>query len=348
MKKLLLIFAALLPCFLAFSQEADDTGSYVDVQIIPRFEFNPYFTPGKSGDGSSGYSFGNSSIYTHVEGAISDHVSFILSNHWLKATYGGWDETADLYRSTLYSNSTNWLDIATVNFNFGNWSFTLGKDCMATAGFEYDPWDFEVDYMLIGETPVLTSYLWYNLPCYQWGGKIGYGIGDHTSFALQMTTSPFGERPFASGLYNYSLQWKGNYGPLSNIWSASALQRPDGGFEWLVALSQRVEVGDFTLGLDWYNMVDLDYDEDDCPVELLKGNTIRPVVSYSPSDKFDMGATANIYTRLGELYDLNAGAFFHYYPIETIQLHAGMGWDLNTAALTAMIGVKVNLHIFQR
>ena len=46
MKKLLLLFAALLPCFLAYSQEADDTGSYVDVQIIPRFEFNPYFTPG--------------------------------------------------------------------------------------------------------------------------------------------------------------------------------------------------------------------------------------------------------------------------------------------------------------
>ena len=81
MKKLLLLFAALLPCFLAYSQEADDTGSYVDVQIIPRFEFNPYFTPGGSGDGSSGYSFGNSSLYTLVEGAISDHVSFTLSNH---------------------------------------------------------------------------------------------------------------------------------------------------------------------------------------------------------------------------------------------------------------------------
>lgn len=348
MKKLLLFFAALLPCFLAYSQEADGTGRYVDVQIIPRFEFNPYFTPGQSGDGSSGYSFGNSSIYTLVEGAFSEHVSYTISNHWLKSTFGGWDETADLYRTTLYSNTTNWVDIATVDFNFGNWTFTLGKDCMATGGFEYDAWDVDVDYMLVGDKTILASYLWNNLPSYQWGGKVAYSIQDHTTLALQMTTSPFGERPFVSGLYSYSAQWNGNYGPLSNIWSASAIQRQDGGFEWLVSLSQRVELGDFTLGLDWYNMVDVDYDDDDCPTDLLKGNTIRPVLSYSPSEKFDLGAAVNIYTRMGALYDLNAGAFFHYYPLENIQLHATVGWDKNTAALAAMAGLKVNLHIFQR
>ena len=348
MKKLLLFFAALLPCFLAYSQEADDTGSYVDVQIIPRFEFNPYFTPGGSGDGSSGYSFGNSSLYTLVEGAISDHVSFTLSNHWLKATSGFMSETADLYKSTLYSNTTNWLDIATVDCSFGNWTFTLGKDCLATAGFEFDPWDVDVDYMLIGETPILASYLWYNLPSYQWGGKIAYSIQEHTSLALQMVTSPFGERPFASGLFSYSLQWKGNYGPFSNIWSVSAIQRPDGGFEPLVALSQQVEMGDFVAGFEWYNAADVDFDDEDCACELLRGNTFRPRVSWAPSEKFDMGVVSNIYTRMGELYDLNAGAFFHYFPIEAIQLHAALGWDLNTAALTAMAGIKVNLHIFQR
>ncbi|MBQ5363821.1 MAG: hypothetical protein IIU09_02390, partial [Bacteroidales bacterium] len=124
--------------------------------------------------------------------------------------------------------------------------------------------------------------------------------------------------------------------------------RPDGGFEPLVALSQQVELGDFVAGFEWYNAADVDFDDEDCACELLRGNTFRPRVSWAPSEKFDMGVVSNIYTRMGALYDLNAGAFFHYFPIEAIQLHAALGWDLNSAALTAMAGIKVNLHIFQR
>ena len=42
MKKLLLFFAALLPCFLAYSQGADDTGRSVDVQIIALAEVGDF------------------------------------------------------------------------------------------------------------------------------------------------------------------------------------------------------------------------------------------------------------------------------------------------------------------
>ena len=337
MKKLLLLFAALLPCFLAHSQEAEGNGAYAEFQVIPRFEFNPYFTPGQTGDGSSGYSFGNSSIYTLVEGAFSDNLSFTLSNHWLSTDIAG------LYTSTLYSNAYNWLDIMTVDLSLGNWTFTIGKDCIASGGFEYDAWDVDTDYLLVDDKVLLASNLWYGLPSYQWGGKVAYGIGEHTSLALQMTTSPFGERPFASGLYCYSGKWDGNYGPLSNMWSASAVQRPDGGFEWLVALSQRVELGDFTVGLDWYNIADVDFGpEDEAPCEFVKGNTFRPVFQWAPSEKIDLSLAGNIYTRMGELYDLNAGTAVHYTPIEGIQVHGALGWDLYSKAVSAMVGIKVN------
>ena len=337
MKKLLLFFAALLPCFLAHSQEAEGNGAYAEFQVIPRFEFNPYFTPGQTGDGSSGYSFGNSSIYTLIEGAFSDNVSFTLSNHWLSM------DLASLYTSTLYSNAYNWLDIATVDFSLGNWTFTLGKDCIATGGYEYDAWDVDTDYLMVDDKVLLASNLWYSLPSYQWGGKVSYGIGEHTNLALQMTTSPFGERPFASGLYCYSGKWDGNYGPFSNMWSASAVQRPDGGFEWLVALSNRVEAGDFTFGLDWYNIADVDFGpEDEAPIEFVKGNTFRPVVQWAPTEKIDCALAGNIYTRLGEIYDLNAGAAFHYRPFKALQVNAALGWDLYSQAVSAMVGVKVN------
>ena len=344
MKKLLLFFAALLPCSLALSQEAEENGKYAEFQLIPRFEFNPYFTPGKTGDGSSGYTFGNSSIYTLIEGAFSEHVSFTLNNHWLSATHPGIEDTANLYRNTLYSNGNNWLDIAKFDFSFGDWTFTVGKDCLASGGFEYDEWDVDVDYLTVADDKVLmASNLWYNLPAYQWGAKVAYGIGEHTTLGLQMSTSPFGERPFASGLYTYSFKWDGNYGPVSNMWSASALARPDGKYDWLLALSQQVELGDFTLGFSWYNLNDVDFDDEDAPCGLLPGNTFRPTLAWAPSDKFDCKLVGNVYTEPGSgMTDLNIGSSYHYYPIETIQLHAAFGWDLTTRMMSAMLGVKVN------
>ncbi len=343
MKKLLLFFAALLLCSLAHSQEAEENGKYAEFQLIPRFDFNPYFTPGQTGDGSSGFTFGNTSIYTLVEGAFSDHVAFTLSNHWAAMTVPGFEDTATLYRNTLYSNCNNWLDIAKFDFTFGNWTFTVGKDCLASGGFEYDDWDVDVDYILTGDKALIASNLWYNLPAYQWGASVGYSIGEHTNIALQMVTSPFGERPFASGLFSYSGKLNGNYGPFSNMWSASAIQRPDGGTEWLISLANRLEFADdFTFGFDWYNMADVYYDEDEAPIGLLDGNTFRASLEWAPEDAYYLKLAGNIYECGGALYDANVGAAFHYCPLDWLQLHTAAGWDFLGNTLSAMVGVKVN------
>ena len=344
MKKLLLLFAAMLPCCLALSQEAEGNGKYADFQLIPRADFNGYFTPGKSGDGSSGYTFGNSSIYTLIEGAFSENVAFTVCNHWLSLPQPGFEETLDLYRNTLYSNCNNWLDIAKVDFTFGNWTFTAGKDCIANGGFEYDEWDVDTDYMTVADDKILiASNLWYNLPAYQWGAKVAYDIAGHTSVALQMTSSPFGERPFASGLFAYSVMTTGNYGPVSSMVSTSALQRPSGGFDWLITVSERVEISDFTLGFDWYSVSDVKYDLEDAPCGLANGNTMRYSVAYAPSDKFDVKLVGNWYILPGDTNDLNLSAVFHYYPLENLQLHAALGWDRVSGSVCALAGVKYNL-----
>ena len=348
MKKLLLLSAALLLCSLAHSQEGEETGRYAELQLIPRVEYNPFFTFGDTGDGSSGFgsTFGNTSFYTLLEGAFSEHVSYTVSNHWV-AFNSSLQETAGLYTSTLYSNALNWLDVLTFDFNFGNWTFTLGKDCISTGGFEFDEWDVDCDYMMAGDKVIHSSNLWYNLPSYQWGIKAAYSIHDRTTLSLQMVTSPFGERPFASGLFCYSGKMEGTYGPFSNIWSASAIQRPDGGFEWLVALSNKVEFADdFAFGFDWYNCVDIDYGLDgEAPVELIKGNTFRPSLSWAPLEKIDCRLQGNIYTRMKQLYDANISAAFHYHPLDFLQIHAGVGFDVLGKAVCAMAGVKANLTV---
>ena len=349
MKKLLLLSAALLLCSLAHSQEAEENGRYAEFQLIPRIDFNPYFTPGSSGEASSGFTLGNTSIYTLLEGAFSEHVSFTLSNHWVAVNTPGFQETADLYRSTLYSNTNNWLDVLTFDFSFGNWTFTLGKDAILTGGYEFDEWDVDCDELFVADDKLLYgSYLWYNLPAYQWGAKVSYAVQDHTTLALQMVTSPFGERPFASGLFSYSGMLTGSYGPFSNKWSASALQRPDGGFEWLVALANQVEFADdFIFGFDWYNCVDVDYGFDgEAPVELIKGNTFRPSLAWAPTEQIDCKLVGNIYSRARALYDANVAAAFHYHPFEFLHVSALLGYDFFSKTIAASVGVKANITLF--
>ncbi len=349
MKKLLLFSAAMLLCFLAHSQEAEESGRYAEFQLIPRADFNPYYGLGSSGDASSGfgYTFGNTSIYTLLEGAFSEHVSFTLSNHWVSANQPGWEETAGLYTSTFYSNTNNWLDVLTFDFSFGDWTFTLGKDSILTGGYEFAEWDVDCDELFVADDKILYgSNLWYNLPAYQWGAKVAYSPSERTTLYLQMATSPFGERPFASGLFSYSGMLEGSYGPYSNMWSASALQRIDGGFEWLVSLANQVEFGDdFVFGFDWYNCIDVDYIED-APMDLLKGNTFRPSLAWAPSEQFDCKLVTNVYTRSRQLYDLNVAASFHYRPLDFLQAHAVVGYDVMTRSIAAVVGVKANLKLF--
>ena len=134
MKKLLLLSAALLLCSLAHSQEGEGTGRYAEFHLMPRMDFNPYFSSSNTGDASSGITLGNTSVYTLLEGAFSDNVSFTLCNHWAAVPYLTFEDTANLYGSTLYSNANNWLDVLTFDFNFGGWTFSLGKDSILTGG----------------------------------------------------------------------------------------------------------------------------------------------------------------------------------------------------------------------
>ena len=350
MKRLLVVCAAsLLPCFLVSAQEADNSGRSVELSVIPRLDLNPTFTPG----GSSGFTLGNTSLYSLFEGNISDNLSFSVANHW--AAFNPLEDvlepTKNLYRNTLYSYDTNWLDWAYLTYSFGQFSVTLGKDMITTGGLEFDDYDFEVH-------PDLVSSYWHALACYQWGGKIGFTTpSESDSFSFQFTTSPFGERPFASKLFNYSLEWRGEHGILETIWSATALGTAPSKFQPVFCLGQRLNFNSFSVGLDAFSVIG-DEDEEENTV-IHKGITIMPSILYSPCDSFDILAKGGYENyALETIEDITvrqwwAGLACHWYPLRDsrdLRVHADATYRPGNefavpAPISLTFGVLYNISI---
>lgn len=338
MKKLLFSLAAMLLCFLAFSQEAEGTGKYTELQIIPRVDLCPYTSIGSAGDGSSGLSLGSSSIYTLLEGAFSDKISYTVSNHWLSS------DPLSLYQATLRSDSGNWLDMCYVDFSLGNFDIVVGKDIMCTGGSEYEEWDVDVD-------DVLASRFWNEFPAYQWGGKIGYTIGDKTKTTLwlQAVTSPFGERPFLSGRFAYSAQLKGEYGPYSNYWSFSVIESAAGRFagrlNYVAYIGNMLSFDKWNFTFDWSNCTGFgNY--------LMVGSSLfRLTAMYAPSEKFDFGFKGNYYISRESgrtVNEFNGGLAFHYFPVESLRVHANVAYDTFAGCLYASVGAKFNLYLLRK
>ena len=340
MKKYLLSIAALLLGLLAHSQEADELGNYAEFSIIPRLDLNPgwYSSPKEFG-----FDLGNSSLYTLFEGTASEHFSWTVANHWIACSSFDWfkEETSALYTGLGYSDTNNLFDFAKVDLTFGSWTFTLGKDCLATGGHEYEDWDWEVH-------PILATPLWNELPCYQWGGKVAWTTPSELStFSLQMTTSPFGERPFGSGLWTYSAQWGGDYGWFSPLWSVSALGVDKGEYNWIVSLGNQFFANDWTFTLDWTNTCGLN----ETYSGLLGGSTFHGRVDYAPSERWDLSLRGNYVVTDKSLYEgnwWNLGTVFQFYPLrdsQDLRLHAVAEYDTFMEGICFSFGVLYNLRL---
>ena len=335
MKKILVVCAALvLPLSLVHAQEADDTGAGVGLSIIPRLDLSPEFSGGETT-----FTLGNSSIYTLFEGNITENLSFSVANHWLGlyATDDLFADTKDLYKNTWRSDSNNWVDWINLTYTLGDLSFTLGKDVITTGGFEMDAYDWEAH-------PWMCSSLWNNLPVYQWGAKLGYSIGEDNEITFQWTTSPYGEKPFSSKLFNYSLGWNGSlFERLETIWSVTAIQRDSDDFLPVISLGQRFDAGGGVgIGLDLFNVVG---DE----LNLLsKGFTILPSVSWDINDNFSLAA--NFIAEINKDADASNyiyGIAGHWYPLKDskdLRIHATAGYHSGMELLTLNLGLLYSLN----
>ena len=355
MKKYLVVCAAallLLPCFPLLSQEADGTGTGAGLTVVPRLDLNGTF-PAEDGNGF--FNLGNSSLYSLFEGDITPWLSFSICNHWLSSSpaelYAIEDEGANIFRSDW----TNWLDEASLTAAFGSFEFTLGKQTMLVGAFENDEYDWDVH-------PILASGLWNNLSCYQWGGKIAWtNDSENTSLGLQYTSSPYCERPFGEGLFygsTLSLEWRGEYGPYRNIWSATCLPvEMDGGNQTplLLCLGNRFDAGDFTFGLDWYSRSGSEEEV------LLDGGTFLASIDYAPSDALSFSIKGGLekakessmeaspsgdILSFSERYGDNwfGGAAVNWFPAENLRVHLAGSWNSFFGTATVSIGALYYLN----
>ena len=356
MKKTLLSIAALLLGLLAHSQEADELGNYAELSVVTRLDLNPVF-----GDEPE-FTLGNSSIYTLFTGSASEHFSWTLQNHWFSGSsfLGPEADPFEQFKGLGYSDNTNFIDMAYVDLTFGGWTFTLGKQCITTDGHEYDDDDWDIYTGLA--TPV-----WNDLACYQWGGAVAYTTpSEMTTLSLQMVTSPFGERPFSSGLYAYSFQWIGEYGWFLPTWSVSALGReaPEHSsaprdYDFLVSLGNQFLLGDWTLSLDWSNTSGFGWDPAayalnsstafESAYQLLPGHLFHGRLDYTPSERWNFALQGN-YVIAPEKYFIenwwNAGAIAEFFPIrdsDALRLHAYAAYDSQLEGFSFKIGARYNL-----
>lgn len=263
MRRISLLLTAALCAFPAFAQESESVDKNSQLTVIPRIEANPLI-PVK-GDTQGGFSFSNSSLYTLLEGAFGERWSYSISNHWVSS------DLASLYKNTLHSDELTWCDWANLSVALGNFDVTVGKQCFVIGTFEEDAYDYDSHYDL-------CSQFWNNMPIYQWGAGVTYNFGDSYSICAQMTTSPFGERPFASGLYAYSLSARGETDAINFLAAGNAFALS--GNEYILGVNGGVQVpvGKFTLGLDaMYNTFNFNHQ-----------TALIGTVNYAPSEKFEL------------------------------------------------------------
>ena len=339
MKKFLVVCAALmLPCLLVRAQEAEDTETGVVLSVIPRLDLNPSFSTSK--DGSGDFTLGNSSLYTLLEGDLTENLSFSVSNHWLSR------EPKYLYKNTLHSDDVNWLDWAYLNLSLGSWEFTAGKQALAMGGFEFDDYDFETH-------PILNSSLWQNIPSYQWGVKVGNHLTEQDLVSLQVASSPYSEHFFDQGLLNYGLEWRQERGNFESILALNYMQNQKKTgelslkdcFYRVFTLGTRLTLGDVVLTLDLFDKVgNAELDN--------HGITAIPSVLWGVSDRVELLVKGGWEHTTHQLEELdrnvyNVGAAAHLYLLEdkSLRLHAVCGYNSFLDTVEMSVGVLFNLSL---
>lgn len=345
MKRLLVLLVATLGYFCAYSQEANEGGLVPDFIVTPRFDANPYIP--MNDWGHEGFDFGNSSIYTFLDGSIGNF-SYSMCNHWVA------EDTASLYKNAFRSDENDFIDWLTLSYTVGRFTFTVGKDVLAIGGSELDYNDVDVHY-------ATASPFWHKVPFYQWGASIDFtNKKEDTNLRLQFASSPFGARPFASKLFSYSFQWTGEYGCYEPFWSVNFIEYERGRFVNIVALGNRFTIGGFSIELDYMNRATSfkRFFEQEWSVAAQLAYNFRDKVEVFARGGYDASITGDIFG-----YDdawfiptdntfcpkyWYAGGGIHYFPLRKsrdLRIHAVAAYNNYAQSVSLTFGATYHFNL---
>ena len=309
----------LLCCSLAIAQEADELGgSNAELSVIARAEYL-YGDP-----------LGNSSLYTLLEGSISDNLSYTLINHWLSPTPGA------LYANSLRVDDVTWLDVAALTYSTGNLELSLGKEDLLWGAYEMSEYDWDV------HVPMASS-IWYNLPFYQWGIRGSWMPLEGLALDFRASSSPYSGRPFEGGLMTFGARVRYEQeDAFGAMLSYNEIGTGDGTRTGVISAGVEAYLGDTRLVADFNNKAG-DYN-----FVLMDGFTssLMATMPFAEEQFALVGRAAYERISMGNLEDMSGALGLHWYPIDWLRVHAVGGYRLGDIApgLLVNVGVTCNLH----
>ena len=313
MKKYLLIIIFTIFATAAFSQQSGNNKPNINnLRLETRVDFDCFSQ--------------NDSLYSGFSG---QYLNFIISGDFTKDFFYAYRQ-----RLNNVQNISSFFD-ATDYLYFGwritkNLSWTVGKEIVAIGGSEYDLAPIDVYF---------HTEFWNNINCFRFGTNLIYTTKNKkNTFTLQFTNSPYDNSVLYGSLYNYSLQWRGEFEHFGPICSVNMFEYQKGKFQNVIALGTTFRFGHVCGYLDLMNRASFEQDDfflkDMTVVGRIGYNFMHDQMQVFFKTGHDVNDAQYSNTPYDEAYDLCIlpgtdimfyGGGFEYYPMKNskdLRIHA--------------------------
>ncbi len=301
----------LLVSIVAITMSVSAFSAGADITIRPRLEgaYNSIFN-------KEDFGFGMSSLYSFLEGDISDSFSYYASLHFLSA------DPKSLYNYDYPCINGTWVDMAYLSYNRDFWGIDLGKVMLNFGGMTNELDDVDCYSGLI-------PFNWFEFNSYQYGLTFRLTPWENHSFEAQFTTAPYMES-FKDMQYAYSLAWRGEMGRYSTAWAVNAFRsyaEPEDEDDEDAPLSKTTNINiglgnRFEFNDKWNMEFDAYLHLFDCKLYDMEYSDFYLRGGYNPSDKVSIQATVGLKSVKASVF----GAVVEYFPIESLRLHAALSY----------------------
>lgn len=280
----------------------------LDITVKPRLEgaYNSaYNQEGKE------FGLGMSSLYTFLDGSITDNLSYYASLHFLNSDPKG------LYNYDNPCMYGTWVDMAYLSYNRDFWGIDLGKVFMNLGGMsnEYDDVDVYSG---------LVPFNWNEFTTYQYGLTLRLTPWENHSFEGQFTTSPYNDPEVSSKLlYGCGICWRGEMGQFSTSWAVNGFNSWSDDDDPVKETNINIGLGNkYEFNDRWNIEFDAYLHAFNCDFANLEYSDFNLTGAFNPGENLTLKALAGLRGTKAWVF----GGLCEYYPVENLRLHAALSY----------------------